>query len=52
MGIGQKTDIFLKAKQAIRIHPEWSDDQVGEFLGLKEPEMLLVREARKDLEAG
>lgn len=52
MSLGQRTDIFLKAKQAMRAHPDWSDQQVSDWLGLKEPEFGLVTEARRDLEAG
>lgn len=40
--------MFLAAKQCLRAHPGWDDDQVAEFIGAKPAEMELVREARKD----
>jgi hypothetical protein len=52
VSIGTRTDLFLKAKQALRLHRDWTDEQVAEWLGLKGPELELVTEARKDLEAG
>jgi hypothetical protein len=49
---GTKTEQFLRVKQCIRIHPDWTDDQVAEAEGIKEFDRELITTARKDLEAG
>lgn len=46
-----KYEIFQRAKQAIRGHPDWDDEQIAEFIGAKLAELEIVREARKDVQA-
>jgi hypothetical protein len=29
-----KTDMFLAAKKVLRVHPDWTDEQVCEFTGI------------------
>lgn len=48
---GQKYEIFTAAKRTLRIHPDWTDEQVAEHIGAKPLEYEIVREARKDHEA-
>jgi hypothetical protein len=45
-------ELFLSIKQAIRVHPEWTDAEVAENLDLRQREKDLIKTARKDLEAG
>lgn len=47
-----QTELFLQVKQVLRIHPDWTDEQVAEQAGLRVPELHLIATARKDLEAG
>lgn len=51
-GGGPRAEMFLRVKQCVRLHPDWSDEQVAEREGLKGPELDLIKIARKDLEAG
>lgn len=47
-----RTEVFLRIKQTLRNHPEWTDDQVADQAGVKLPERDLITTARRDLEAG
>jgi hypothetical protein len=47
-----RTELFLKIKQVLRNHADWTDDQVAEQAGVKAPERDLIAAARRDLEAG
>jgi hypothetical protein len=47
-----KYELFLSIKQAIRVHPDWSDEQLAEHLDLRQLEKDMIKTARKDLEAG
>lgn len=47
-----QAELFLRVKQVIRVHPDWTDEQVAEQAGLRAPEMHLIATARRDLEAG
>jgi hypothetical protein len=44
--------LFIRIKEELRLHPDWSDDQVTERLDLRQKEQELIDVARKDLEAG
>lgn len=51
--MGERSDFFLRAKKAIRQHPDYSDEQIAEAAAIPAaiaPE--IVREARKDVGAG
>jgi len=51
--MSERTTLFLRAKKTIRLHPEWTDEQVAE--GAAIPPALsaeIIREARKDVAAG
>lgn len=52
MGTSPRTEAFLQIKEQLRLHPEWSDDQLIVRLGLKEAERDIIAVARRDLEAG
>jgi hypothetical protein len=46
-----RTDMFLAAKRAIRVHPDWSDEQIAEYVGI--PRALIpdtVAVARREIE--
>jgi hypothetical protein len=48
-----RTEMFLRAKQVLRRHPDWSDDQVAEHAGI--PKILIdetVAVARREVDAG
>lgn len=51
-GIGTRTELFLRVKQALRRHPDWTDEQLAEYADLRQPELDLIAVARRDLEAG
>ena len=43
---------FTQAKQALRNHPDWTDEQVAEAIGLPKMQIpAVLPEARKDLKA-
>lgn len=45
-----KAALFLKVKQALRTHPDWTDKKVAEYTGLRLPmEQDILREARKEM---
>lgn len=46
-----RTQLFLDALHAIRLHPDWDDETVATFVGIKPLELDLVREARKQVQA-
>jgi isoaspartyl peptidase/L-asparaginase-like protein (Ntn-hydrolase superfamily) len=47
-----RADQFLQAKQVIRQHKDWTDEQLAEHLGLKPHEAAqVIPQARKDVEA-
>jgi hypothetical protein len=50
--LSSRTELFVKIKQTLRNHPDWTDEQLTLMLGIKEPEQGLIPEARRDLEAG
>jgi hypothetical protein len=46
-----RTDDFLAAKRLLRVHPDWTDEQVAEALGI--PGVLIadtVAVARREIE--
>jgi hypothetical protein len=47
-----QVELFLQVKKLLRLHPEWDDDAIAEYLDLRQREKDLIRVARKDLEAG
>jgi len=49
--MGMKYEMFQRAKSALRTHPDFTDEQVAEFIGAKLAEMEIIREARKDVTA-
>lgn len=46
--MGQRYELFRRAKHEIRLHPELTDEQVAERVGAKLAEMDIIAEARKD----
>lgn len=46
-----KYEVFQRAKQAIRSHPTWNDEEVMDHIGAKWAELEIIREARKDVQA-
>jgi hypothetical protein len=48
---GMKYQMFTLAKQCIRSHPKFTDEEVAEFIGAKPAEMEIVRTARQDVMA-
>jgi hypothetical protein len=53
--MASRTEIFLAAKQAFISHPDWSDTQVAEYIGVSErdtPGLQTIIAARRDTEAG
>ncbi len=46
------SQLFLSVKLTLRVHPDWTDEQVAEHLDLRHREKDLIKTARKDLEAG
>jgi hypothetical protein len=49
-----RTAVFLAAKQALRAHPGWTDEQVAGHIGVTTrdtPGMETIAAARKDLAA-
>lgn len=47
-----KAQMFLRAKQVIRLHPDWSDEKVAEQAQLpRGTEAEIIRTARADLAA-
>lgn len=44
--------LFLRIKETIRLHPDWTDEKITEHLDLRVREPELIPVARKDLEAG
>ncbi len=49
--MGQRYELFMRAKREIRLHPELTDQQVAERIGAKAAEADIIAEARKDYEA-
>jgi hypothetical protein len=47
-----QTDLFLRIKKVLRLHPDWTDDQIAEYEGVRVLDRGLIATARKDLEAG
>ena len=47
----QRVELFLRAKQALRIHRDWTDDQVAEHVGIPRPMIEeIMRPARQEVE--
>lgn len=44
--------MFLKAKEVLRVHPDYTDEQVAEAADIRLIDLELVKTARRDLEAG
>lgn len=44
--------MFVEIKLALRNHPDWTDDQVAENVGVRPLDRELIKTARRDLEAG
>jgi hypothetical protein len=47
-GMGIKYELFTRARQVIKVHPDWDDEKVAEHVGAKLAELDIIREARKD----
>lgn len=47
-----RTSMFLKAKEILRVHPDWTDEEVALAADIRPVDIDVVRTARKDLEAG
>jgi hypothetical protein len=48
---GTRTTDFLRSKQLIRNHPDWTDEQVAEALGIPRADIdLTVAVARQEVE--
>jgi hypothetical protein len=46
-----RTDDFLAAKRLLRVHPDWTDEQVAEALGIPRADIdLTVAVARREIE--
>ena len=46
-----RTDDFLAAKRLIRVHPDWSDEQIAEALGIPRADIdLTVEVARREID--
>jgi|GEM_PF-3272570 len=46
-----RTDMFLAAKRVIRVHPDWTDQEVAEHLGIPAGLVdLTVVVARQEIE--
>jgi hypothetical protein len=46
-----RTDMFLAAKRAMRVHRDWDDEQVADFLGIHHlliPDVIVP--ARREIE--
>jgi hypothetical protein len=46
-----KVETFRMAKRVMRAHPDWTDGQVAEDIGVHRFDIAVVAEARKDLRA-
>lgn len=50
--MSRKTELFLLAKQRLRAHPDWPDEQIADSIGARLIEAEeIIREARKDYAA-
>jgi len=46
-----RSDMFLAAKRVLRVHPDWTDEQVAEHLGIPRALIdLTVVVARREIE--
>ncbi len=49
---GGKAQAFLEAKKTLRVHPDWTDEQVAERIGISKMEIPdVLPAARRDLAA-
>lgn len=47
--MSRKTELFLRAKQALRSHPDFTDQELADHIGARLIEAEeVIREARKD----
>jgi len=47
----QRVELFLRAKQTLRVHRDWTDDQVAEHVGIPRAMIAeIMRPARQEVE--
>lgn len=50
--VSRKTELFLRAKQVLRAHPGFTDQELADHIGARLVEAEeIIREARKDVAA-